>query len=109
MLGAAKNRIPVLIDGFIAGAAFTAAWKTVPAVQDYCIFAHCSAETAHAEILRLLGKKALLDLGLRLGEGTGAALSMNILRGAVRIFNDMASFESAGVRSVVRREVTPAL
>jgi nicotinate-nucleotide--dimethylbenzimidazole phosphoribosyltransferase len=100
MLGAAKNSLPVLIDGFIAGAAFTAAWKTAPAVSDYCIFAHCSAETAHAGILRLLGQKALLDLGLRLGEGTGAALAMNILRGAARIFNDMASFDSASVSPV---------
>jgi nicotinate-nucleotide--dimethylbenzimidazole phosphoribosyltransferase len=91
MLGAAVNRLPMLIDGFIAGAAFTAAWKIAPAVQDYCVFAHCSAETAHSKILGILGKKPLLDLGLRLGEGTGAALGMNILRGAVYMFNDMAA------------------
>lgn len=97
MLGAARNRLPMLVDGFIAGAAFTAAYKLAPAVRDYCIFTHCSAETAHAEVLRRLGKKPLLDLGLRLGEGTGAALGMNILRGAAACFNNMSSFASAGV------------
>jgi nicotinate-nucleotide--dimethylbenzimidazole phosphoribosyltransferase len=97
MLGAARHHLPMLIDGFIAGAAFVSAWKIAPEVKDYCIFTHCSAETAHGHILKLLGQKPLLNLGLRLGEGTGAALGMNILRGAVHMFNDMASFAEANV------------
>lgn len=97
MLGAAAHRLPMLVDGFIAGASFIAAWKIAPALADYCLFAHCSAETAHAHVLNQLGRKPMLDLGLRLGEGTGAALGMCILRGAVHMFNDMASFKSAKV------------
>ncbi len=97
MLGAAARRIPFVVDGFIAGAAFTAAWKLCPAVADYCFFGHQSAEQGHAEILRRLNKQPLLNLGLRLGEGTGAALALPILSGACAIFNEMASFEQAGV------------
>lgn len=101
MLGAAEQKIPMLIDGFIAGAAFLAAWKIAPALADYCFFAHCSAEGAHRQALRLMGKEPLLDLGLRLGEGSGAALAMCVVRGAVHMFNDMASFEQASVNSVL--------
>ncbi|MDR2892850.1 MAG: nicotinate-nucleotide--dimethylbenzimidazole phosphoribosyltransferase [Deltaproteobacteria bacterium] len=100
MLGAAARQLPMLIDGFIAGASFTVAWKLAPAVRDYCFFAHCSAETAHSRVLDLLGEKPMLDLGLRLGEGSGAALGMCLMRGAVHMFNDMASFASAGVDAV---------
>lgn len=101
MLGAAEQKIPMLIDGFIAGAAFLAAWKIAPALPDYCFFTHCSAEGAHRQVLKLMGKEPLLDLGLRLGEGSGAALAMCLLRGAVHMFNDMASFEQASVNSVL--------
>lgn len=97
MLGAAKNRLPMLVDGFIATAAYLAAFKLVPAVEDYCFFAHCSAESAHTLVLERLGKKPLLNLGLRLGEGTGAALGMPILRAACDMYNNMASFKNAGV------------
>ncbi|MDR1125578.1 MAG: nicotinate-nucleotide--dimethylbenzimidazole phosphoribosyltransferase [Deltaproteobacteria bacterium] len=101
MLGAATLKLPLLIDGFIAGAAFIAAWNIAPALPDYCFFAHCSAEGAHRQALKLIGRQPLLDLGLRLGEGSGAALAMCIVRGAVHMFNDMASFEQAGVNSVL--------
>lgn len=97
-LGAASLRLPVLVDGFIAGAAFLCSRKLAWAVGDYCFFAHCSAEKAHRQVLESIGQKAMLDLGMRLGEGTGAALGLNILRAAADIFNDMASFESAGVK-----------
>lgn len=97
MLGAARARLPMLVDGFIATAAFTAAWKICPRVQDACFFAHASAEKAHAEVLRLLGKKPMLDLGMRLGEGTGAAVGLGLLRAAAYMFNNMASFSGAGV------------
>ena len=68
-----------------------------PHVRDYLFFAHCSNERAHAAVLRLLGVKPLLDLGLRLGEGTGALLASHLLEAACRIYNEMATFASAGV------------
>lgn len=97
MLGAGRARLPMLVDGFIATAAFVAAWKICPRVRDFCFFAHASAEKAHAGVLRTLGKKPMFDLGMRLGEGTGAALGLCVLRAAVHMFNDMASFGGAGV------------
>ncbi|MDL2285619.1 nicotinate-nucleotide--dimethylbenzimidazole phosphoribosyltransferase [Desulfovibrio sp. OttesenSCG-928-F07] len=97
MLGAAKNRLPVLVDGFIATAAYLAAFKLNPLVSDYAIFAHCSAESAHQNVLNRIGRKPLLDMRMRLGEGTGAALALPILRAAADIYNNMASFKSAGV------------
>lgn len=97
MLGAARASLPMLVDGFIATAAFVAAFKINPAVQDACFFAHASAEKAHAQVLNMLGKKPMLDLGLRLGEGTGAALGLPVLRAAAFMFNNMASFGNAGV------------
>lgn len=97
MLGAARARLPFLVDGFIATAAFVAAWKLCPKALDCCFFAHASAERAHSMLLKLLGQKPLLDLGLRLGEGTGAALAYPILRAAASMFNNMASFGSAEV------------
>lgn len=97
MLGAAERRAILLIDGFIATAALLVASRIAPAVLDYCIFAHCSDETGHALLLKELGAKPLLDLGLRLGEGTGAALAYTLVQAAVNFLNDMASFESANV------------
>lgn len=97
MLGAARARLPMLVDGFIATAAFVAAWKLCPQVRDACFFAHASAEKAHAAVLGLLGRKPMLDLGMRLGEGTGAALGLCVLRAAASMFNEMASFSGAGV------------
>lgn len=97
MLGAAEKRTILLIDGFIASAALLVASKLHPAILDYCIFAHCSDENAHRQLLNYLGAKPLLDMGLRLGEGTGAALAYPLVQAAVNFLNDMASFESAGV------------
>ncbi|MEO8417192.1 MAG: nicotinate-nucleotide--dimethylbenzimidazole phosphoribosyltransferase [Methylophilaceae bacterium] len=97
MLGAAERRAILLIDGFIATAALLVASRIAPAVLDYCIFAHCSDEAGHALLLQELGAKPLLDLGLRLGEGTGAALAYALVQAAVNFLNDMASFESANV------------
>lgn len=97
MLAAAAARMLVLVDGFIVGAAALVAAKLVPACTDYCIFCHRSAEPGHRAQLADLGVQPLLDLGLRLGEGTGAALAYPLLQAAVNFLNEMASFESAGV------------
>jgi len=97
VLGAAEGSLPCLVDGFIAQAAFTAAFKLCPAVADYAVFAHTSAEPGSQALLAALDRKPLLDLGLRLGEGTGNALAVPLLRAACAIYNDMATFSDAGV------------
>lgn len=97
MLEAAQNKAVLLIDGFIASAALLVASRMAPTILDYCIFAHCSDEKAHAQLLSALNAKPLLDLGLRLGEGTGAVLAYPLVQAAVGFLNEMASFESAGV------------
>jgi nicotinate-nucleotide--dimethylbenzimidazole phosphoribosyltransferase len=97
MLGAAEKKTILLIDGFIASASLLVASKLQPRILDYCIFAHCSDENAHKQLLNYLGVKPLLEMGLRLGEGTGAALAYPLLAAAVNFLNEMASFESAGV------------
>ena len=97
MLAAAEARMVLLIDGFIVGAAALVASHMAPALLDYCIFCHRSAEPGHAAQLRAMNAEPLLDLGLRLGEGTGAALAYPLVRAAVAFLNEMASFESAGV------------
>ncbi|MCP5222568.1 MAG: nicotinate-nucleotide--dimethylbenzimidazole phosphoribosyltransferase [Zoogloeaceae bacterium] len=97
MLGAAEKRMVLVIDGFIVTAALLVAQAIAPAITDYCVFAHRSEEAGHIAQLRHLNASPLLDLGLRLGEGTGAALAWPLLQAAVNFLNDMASFESAGV------------
>lgn len=98
MLGAARHRLIVLVDGFISTAAYTAARALCPAVKGYCFLSHASEEPGYAPVLRALGEELpLLDLGLRLGEGTGAALALPLLRAAAAVFNDMATFAQAGV------------
>jgi nicotinate-nucleotide--dimethylbenzimidazole phosphoribosyltransferase len=97
MLGAAQQKTVLLIDGFIATAALLVASKLQPNILQYCVFAHCSGEAGHRQLLDYLGAKPLLDIGLRLGEGTGAALALPLLQAATNFLNDMASFESAGV------------
>ena len=97
MLAAAERRAVLLIDGFIASAALLVAARIAPAVLEYCVFAHCSGEAGHRLLLRQLGAEPLLDLGLRLGEGTGAALAYPLLQAATNFLNEMASFEAAGV------------
>ncbi|RYX92618.1 MAG: nicotinate-nucleotide--dimethylbenzimidazole phosphoribosyltransferase [Comamonadaceae bacterium] len=93
VLGAAAARRPVLVDGFICSAAALAAVRLVPAARDYCIFTHRSAEPGHAVILNALGAEPLLDLGLRLGEGTGALLAVPMVRAAANLLTGVASLE----------------
>ncbi|MGB4674908.1 MAG: nicotinate-nucleotide--dimethylbenzimidazole phosphoribosyltransferase [Azovibrio sp.] len=97
MLAGAEAGALLLIDGFIVSAAALVAARLHPALVDYCVFGHRSAEPGHAAVLAALDAQPLLDLGLRLGEGTGAALAYPLLQAAVAFLNDMASFESAGV------------
>ena len=97
MLQAASERRVVLVDGFIAGAAALVAQALVPAVRDYLVFCHRSAETGHRLLLAHLRARPLLELDLRLGEGTGALLAWPLVQSAANFLNDMASFESAGV------------
>jgi len=97
MIAAAQARMVLLIDGFIVTAALLAAHALEPALLEYCIFSHCSQERGHAMQLKHLEAKPLLDLDLRLGEGTGAALAFPLVRAAVAMLNDMASFEQAKV------------
>jgi nicotinate-nucleotide--dimethylbenzimidazole phosphoribosyltransferase len=97
MLAAAQAKMVLLIDGFIVGSAALTAARLAPALTAYCIFCHRSAEPGHAAQLQALGAEPLLDLGLRLGEGTGAALAWPLVQAAAGFLNEMASFESAGV------------
>ena len=97
MLGAAERGMILLVDGFIVTSALLAASRLAPEVVDYCIFCHRSAEPGHLAQLDALGADPLLDLGLRLGEGTGAALAWPLVKAAAGFLNEMASFESAGV------------
>ena len=96
-LGAAAERIPVVVDGFISSAAAYVACKLNPAVKDYLFFSHRSAEAGHAVFLDTFQTEPILDLGLRLGEGTGAALAINIIEASIKIYNEMATFSGAGV------------
>jgi nicotinate-nucleotide--dimethylbenzimidazole phosphoribosyltransferase len=97
MLAAAEARMVLLLDGFIVGAAALVAARLAPALPDYCIFCHRSAEPGHAAQLQAMNAEPLLDLGMRLGEGTGAALAWPLVEAAVAFLAEMASFESAGV------------
>ncbi len=97
VLAAASKRVPVVMDGFISTCAALLAYAIEPKVKDYLIASHCSVEKGHKIVLEYLGLKPILDLSLRLGEGTGAALAMNIVDAAVKVLNEMATFESAGV------------
>jgi nicotinate-nucleotide--dimethylbenzimidazole phosphoribosyltransferase len=98
-IGCASQRIPVVMDGFITGAAMLAARAIRPNVVDYLFASHLSVEPGHRVVLRALGLAPLLDLDLRLGEGSGAALSLPMFGAAHRVYCDMATFESAGVSS----------
>ena len=97
VLGAAAARRPLVLDGFIATAGALVAARLVPAVVDYLIAAHRSVEPGHQIILDHLGLKPLVNLNMRLGEGTGAALGMNLLEAGWRVYREMATFEEAGV------------
>ncbi|WP_020656610.1 nicotinate-nucleotide--dimethylbenzimidazole phosphoribosyltransferase [Massilia niastensis] len=97
MLKAAELRKVLLIDGFIVTSALLVAARLQPAILDYCVFSHCSDENGHALMLEHLNAKPLLNLGLRLGEGTGCALALPLLHAAANFLNEMATFASAQV------------
>ena len=97
ILGAAAVRIPVVVDGFISSAGAVVALKLCPAVEGYLFFSHLSNEQGHRAVMKKLGARPILDLDLRLGEGTGAAIAMQLIEGAVKIYNEMATFSGAKV------------
>jgi len=96
-LGAAALKIPVVLDGLIATAAALAAVRMASAVRGYLISSHGSVEIGHRLLLEALGTRAMLDLEMRLGEGTGAALALHLVEASIRILDEMATFASAGV------------
>jgi len=97
IVGAAARRIPVVVDGFISTAAGAIACELEPKVREYIFAGHRSSEPGHAALLEIIGDAPLLDLQMRLGEGTGAALAMNLIDAAAKILDEMATFSSAGV------------
>lgn len=97
VLGCAANKIPIVIDGFISSAGALIAYTIEPRAAHYMIPSHCSVERGHRIALDHLGLKPLFDFDMRLGEGTGAAIGINIAEAAVKILNEMATFSSAGV------------
>jgi len=97
ILGAAAQKIPVVVDGFISGAGAALALKMSPSVGDYIFPSHRSSEPGHKIFFELLGHPPLFDLNMRLGEGTGALLAVNLIQSAVKVYNEMATFQSAGV------------
>ena len=103
ILGAAAHRIPVVVDGFISSAAALVACKISDTVKDYLFFSHCSAEKGHQLFFERFDVRPILDLDMRLGEGTGAALAMSIIEASVKIYNEMATFDSAGVDKKLKK------
>ncbi len=102
VLGAASNRIPVVIDGFISTAGALIAYCIEPRVKDYMFAAHNSVEIGHKAMLDKMGLRSVLDLDLRLGEGTGAALAMLMIEAGLKIYKEMATFGEAGVSSEIQ-------
>jgi len=105
---AAEERRLIVVDGFITTAAVAVAAALQPRVLQRCVFAHGSAENGHARWLQVLGVKPLLDLGLRLGEGSGAALAWPLIKSAELLLAEMASFESASVSTRLSDEAGAA-
>jgi len=97
VLGAAARRVPVVADGFISSTGALAAVRLAPAAAGYLVASHRSVEPGHRKVLEAIGVLPLLDLDLRLGEGTGAALAMTLVEASLRILHEMATFSSAGV------------
>ena len=97
LIAARHQKVPVIVDGFVATSAAAIAHAVNPAAIEHCLFAHVSAESGHARALEAMGQKGLLDLGMRLGEGSGAALAAVLAKTALHLHNNMATFESAAV------------
>ena len=97
VLAARLRRIPVLLDGFICTASVAPLWAADPALLDHCLIGHASAEPGHRGMTEAMDKRPILDLGMALGEGSGAALALGVLRGALACHNGMATFAEAGV------------
>ena len=97
ILAARAASIPVILDGFICTAAASPLYATHPKSLDHCLIGHLSTEPGHIHLLKAMEKSAILELKMRLGEGTGAALALSIVRGALACHNQMATFESAGI------------
>jgi nicotinate-nucleotide--dimethylbenzimidazole phosphoribosyltransferase len=98
LVAARHQKVPVIVDGFVATAAASIAQAVNPAAIEHCLFAHVSAESAHGRALAAIGARPLLDLGMRLGEGSGAALAAVLVKTALHLHRNMATFASAGVR-----------
>jgi nicotinate-nucleotide--dimethylbenzimidazole phosphoribosyltransferase len=101
ILGAAATRLPMVLDGFIAGAAALLAQRFSPHVRDFLFASHLSAEPGHRLMLKNLQLDPVFDFSMRLGEGTGACLLMGVIEAAVKVMRDMATFESAGVKGKI--------
>jgi len=97
ILGGAACRRPVVLDGFVAGAAALIATGLAPLCREYLIASHLSVERGHQAVYTKLGVRPLLDLDLRLGEGTGACLAISLVQAAIKILTGMATFDEAGV------------
>jgi len=102
ILGAAANRVPVVIDGFISTAGALIAWSLKPEAGDYMFAAHNSVEIGHRAMLDRMGLEPILNLDLRLGEGTGAALAMTLIEAGLKIYKEMATFGEAGVSDEIQ-------
>jgi nicotinate-nucleotide--dimethylbenzimidazole phosphoribosyltransferase len=99
ILGAAANRVAIVIDGFISSTAALVASRIAPGCLNFVFASHCSTEMAHRKLLQILNLKPVLELEMRLGEGTGAVLAFQIMEAATRLLKEMATFESAGISS----------
>lgn len=108
ILGAASRRHVVMLDGFITCAAAIVARAIAPASLDYVVFSHCSAERGHRKMLDFLNARPLLNLEMRLGEGSGAALGIRLLEAAVNLYREMATFQSAGVSTSAPTPASPS-
>jgi nicotinate-nucleotide--dimethylbenzimidazole phosphoribosyltransferase len=104
VIGCAKNRIPVVVDGFITSAAFLVAYRLNPKVKDFCFFSHRSEEPGHTKFFEMLEVEPLLEMKMRLGEGSGGALALNILEAALRTHAEMATFEAAKVPTKLKNQ-----
>ncbi|MBW2183889.1 MAG: nicotinate-nucleotide--dimethylbenzimidazole phosphoribosyltransferase [Deltaproteobacteria bacterium] len=102
IIGAAFHRIPVVIDGFISTAAAVVAVSLNPVIREYFFAAHKSVEYGHAMLLEWMEQRPILDLSMRLGEGTGAALGMSLIEAGVKIMHEVLTFDEAGVRKAIR-------